>query len=163
MRLPWQCPTCYAELGDKSYAKMLTCPYCGSLLIVNGKNKKFFRVPRGRGWYYFSKIPMPGYIKFGEYEEAYVYKEEKWFLVRDDGVYEMQGIAHEFEGKMVEVGKVKYIWGEIPFVAPPESVVKTAKNGYILAKIAPRETLLFIKSEEKFPDISVKLLQGTHV
>ncbi len=163
MRLDWQCPTCFAELGDKSHAKMLTCPYCGSLLIVDAEKKKFYRVPRGKGWYYFSKVNVPGYIQFGEHREIYTYRQGKWFLIRQDGIYILISESENCDAEVVEEGKVTYIWGELPFVAPPESVLKTAicKNG--LVKIAPREKLIFLKSAKKFPDIPVELLQGAGV
>ena len=160
MRLPWQCPTCYAELGDKSYAKMLTCPYCGSLLIVNAKDKKFYRVPKENGWYYFSKVNSPGYIRFGNYEEHYKYDKnnKKWYLLKNGEVYELKGELENLDGKIMEEGKVDYIWGEFPFVAPPGSVLKTALKGDKIIKISSRAILLFLKSDKEVSDIFPKIL-----
>ena len=156
MRLPWQCPTCYAELGDKKYAKMLTCPYCGSLLIVNPSKKGFYRVPKEKGWYYFSKISPYGYIRFGEFEEYYRYLNGKWYLLKNFSLY----VLSEEKDKIMEIieeGEVNYIWGELPIVAPPESVLKTAKNDKGLVKISSREKLFFLYSGEKpeniFPEL----------
>ncbi len=161
MRLEWQCPTCYAELGDRSYARMLTCPYCGSLLIVNSEKKKFFRVPKDGGWYYFSKVESPGYIRYGRYEEHYAYV-DKWYLLKNGEIYAMDDSQTiDFEDcKMLDEGEVKYIWGELPFIAPPKSVIKTAicENG--LMKIFPRERIFFLKSKEKIPDVLMKILQA---
>jgi len=158
MRLTWQCPTCYAQLGDRSYARMLTCPYCGSLLIVNPEEKKFYRVPKGKGWYYFSKIDSPGYIKFGEYEEHYKYERESWYLLKDGDIYQLQG-EFPLEGEIMEEGEVSFIWGEIPFVAPPGSILKTAKSKNKIYKIASRITLLFLKSEKKVSDIFSEIIE----
>jgi DNA-directed RNA polymerase subunit RPC12/RpoP len=161
MRLPWQCPTCYAELGDKSYAKMLTCPYCGSLLLVDHKNKKFLRVPKKNGsWHYFSKVPSPGYIKFGEYEEHYFHYRENWYLLKEEQLYIMDKEIPKKGYAIEERGVVEYIWGEFPFVAPPGSEIMTAyfKDGII--KIFSRVSILFLKSDEEIPDEIMKIFQG---
>ena len=157
MRLPCQCPTCYAELEDKSYAKMLTCPYCGSLLIVDAKHKKFYRVPKENGWYYFSKVNSPGYIRFGDYEEHYKY-DKKWYLLKNGEVYELKEELENFEGKIIEEGKVEYIWGEFPFVAPPRSMLKTAIEGNKLIKLSSRVILLFLKSDKRVSDIFPEII-----
>ncbi len=159
MRLPWQCPTCYAELGDKSYAAMLTCPYCGSLLIVNSKDKKFYRVPKDRGWYYFSKKDSPGYIKFGDFEEHYRYFEGRWYLLKENELYEMKSRVRESCESIVEEGKVEYLWGEFPFVAPPQSVIKTAICDDELYKVTSRIIILFFKSTKKPKDIFPELFK----
>ena len=161
MRLQWQCPTCYAELGDRSYAGMLTCPYCGSLLIVNSKEKKFFRVPKDGGWYFFSKINSPGYIKYGNYEEHYAYV-NRWYLLKDGSIYAKDYSPERKIGKceILDEGKVEYIWGELPFVAPPKSVIKTAICEDGLMKIFPKGSIFFLKVEEEIPDVLVKILQG---
>jgi len=158
MRLPWQCPTCYAELGDKSYAEMLTCPYCGTLLIVDAYHKKFLRVPKNGGWYYFSEINSPGYIKFGEYEEHYRYYQGKWYLLKDGILYELKGESR-YKGYIIEEGKVTYIWGEIPFIAPPGIVLKTAVHKDLLLKITSRVVLLFLQSPQKSRDIFPEVLE----
>ncbi len=158
MRLPWQCPTCYAELGDRSYAKMLTCPYCGSLLIVNAKEKKFFRVPKEGSWYYFSKVNSPGYIRFGNYEEHYKYQNGKWYLLKGRDLYVMDNKSMDLKGDIIEEGEVNYVWGEFPFVAPPGSILKTAIYENKIIKIAPRSTLIFLKSEKEISNIFPELI-----
>ncbi len=160
MRLAWQCPTCYAELGDKSYAKMLTCPYCGSLLIVNAKDKKFYRVPKGSGWYYFRKVNSPGYIRFGNYEEHYKYdkNDKKWYLFKNGKVYELSGKLKSFGEKIVEEGEVNCVWGEFPFVAPPGSVLKTAMEENKIIRISSRAILIFLESDKEASDIFPEIL-----
>ena len=148
MRLPWQCPTCYAEIGDKRHAKMLTCPYCGSLLIVH-KDMKFLRVPKESGWYYFPR-GEEGEIVYGEHRERYVYR-DTWYLIKNGEVYRME--EGEDEGEILDEGEVSYLWGEFPFVAPPGSVVKSlaVENGIL--KVFPREKILFLKVSEEIPDL----------
>ncbi|ADD08747.1 zinc ribbon domain-containing protein [Candidatus Aciduliprofundum boonei] len=160
MRLAWQCPTCYAELGDKSYAKMLTCPYCGSLLIVNAKDKKFYRVPKENGWYYFRKANSPGYIRFGNYEEHYKYdkNDKKWYLLKNGKVFELSGKLKSFGKSIVEEGEVSYVWGEFPFVAPPKSTLKTAIEEDKIIKISSRAILLFLESNKEASDIFPEIL-----
>jgi len=161
MRLPWQCPTCYAELGDKSYARMLTCPYCGSLLLVDSENRKFLRVPKKDGsWYYFPKVSSPGYLKFGDYEEHYFYYNKKWYLLKEGKLYIMNKELQKKDYPVDEIGIVDRIWGEFPFVAPPGSRVKTAYCEEGLIKIFSRVSILFLQSHEEIPDAIMKILQG---
>lgn len=155
MRLPWQCPTCYAELGDRSYAKMLTCPYCGSLLIVEREKRKFLRVPKDSLWHYFPK-GEEGLVIYGEHSERYLHLDH-WLLVKDGNVYRMVGETNE-EGEKVDEGEVVYLWGEFPFVAPPGSKISTEKIEGGLIKVYPRERVLFLQIKEEIPDSVVKLL-----
>lgn len=158
MRLPWQCPTCYAELGDKRYAKMLTCPYCGSLLIVNPSKKGFYRVPKERGWYYFSRISPYGYIKFGQFEEYYRYFNGRWYMLKDDRVY----ILTEEKSEIMEIteeGKVSYIWGELPILAPPESILKTGITEKGVVKISSQGSIFFFDCREKAKNIFPELFK----
>ncbi len=156
MRLPWQCPTCYAELGDRSHAQMLTCPYCGSLLIVDSSHRKFLRVPKDGRWYYFPR-GEEGLIVYGDFKERYIFR-DRWYLIRDE-IYVLEGETDD-GGKVLEEGEVNYLWGEFPFVAPPGSVVRTLEHPEGLVKEYPGKRLLFLKPSEEIPDPVVEILQG---
>ncbi len=127
MRLGWQCPTCFAELGDKSHAKTLTCPFCGSLLIVDPEKKKFYLAKNEQGWYYFPKKYLggnSGYLKFGEHEEYYRYSDGKWYLIRGEKEYIFEGETCDCEGKKEEEGEINYIWGDLPLIAIPGMLIE---------------------------------------
>ncbi len=153
MRKPWQCPTCYAELGDKGYAKMLTCPYCGSLLIVDRKRKKFLRVNAEKGWVWFKKMDHYGTIVTDNGEERYFYAHNSWYLVFQGDTYSIclceKFQDRNFNEKDASESRVLYIWGEFPFIAPPNSKIKTIKLEDALIKKFPDETLCFFKVSEK--------------
>ncbi len=152
MRLDWQCPVCFAELGDKSHARMLTCPYCGSLLIVKPRKKEFYLVKRKIGWYYFKKKEIgnfSGYLKYGEHEEYYKFRNGEWYLKKNDWTYRLIGERNCDIFSPLEEGKVEYIWGELPIVAPPESIMKNFGNGNTLCKSVSGKTYLFEKIENK--------------
>ncbi len=153
MRKPWQCPTCYAELGDKRFAKMLTCPYCGSLLIVDQARKKFLRVNAEKGWVWFKKMDYYGIIVTDDGEERYFYSHNNWYLVFQGDTYSLSSCEKfqeiPLDEKNVSESRVLYIWGEFPFIAPPTSKIKTIKLGDTLIKKFTDETLCFFKVSEK--------------
>ncbi len=147
MRLKWQCPICYAEIGDKGHAEMITCPYCGTLLIVDSENKKFYPVKRGRGWHYFPKVYLRGYdghIKLGGEEFFFRYTSEKWYLHLGNEIYEL--VNKKMNCIYNVETSIGAVWGDIPLLATPEQkiflgfcegglAIKTGKKEYRFMKI----------------------------
>ncbi len=106
------CPTCFAPLYPRKTTKVMTCKYCGSLLIL--RNGRGYTVKKDDGWYWFSSqklregisgivITDKHTVEFGENGEIYV-----------DGSAEIPE----------NLGIVKYIWGEIPVMAVPGKVLE---------------------------------------
>lgn len=147
MRLEWQCPICYAQIGDKSHARMVTCPFCGTLLIVDSKNKKFYPVKKGRGWYYFPRIYLKGYdgiVKLGDSDLLFKYVNGQWHLHFGNGIYNL--VNRQEECKYGDEKDVVEIWGDISMIIVPEQsvkigywregiCVKTSKESYTFLKI----------------------------
>ncbi len=147
MRLNWQCPICYAEIGDKSHAEMITCPYCGTLLIVDKEKKKFYPVKRERGWHYFPKIFLrgyDGYIKLGDEEFFFRFTSGKWYLHRGNEIYEP--VDEKMNCIYNVEASIEGVWGDIPLLATPEQKIfigfceggmgiKTSKGEYVFMKI----------------------------
>ncbi len=148
MRLDWQCPTCFAELGDKSHARMLTCPYCGSLLIVKSDKKEFYLVKKDVGWYFFKKkdiCDFSGYLKFGGHEEYYRYENGEWYLKKDNDLYILTSKIDCKGASLIDEGKVEYIWGELPVIAPPRSVIRDFKDENFLCREVSGKIYIFKK------------------
>ncbi len=147
MRLGWQCPTCFAELGDKTHARVLTCPFCGSLLIVDKKKKKFYLAKKDRGWYFFPKKYLgenTGYLRFGEHEEYYNYKNGEWYLIKGNKKYKLEKEFCECNGKVIEKGEINYIWGELPILAIPEMELQTIECNEGICKKSSKGEYFFI-------------------
>ena len=146
MRLEWQCPICYAQIGDKSYARMITCPFCGTLLIVDSEKMKFYPVKKEKGWYYFPKVYLrgyDGYLKLDDMELFFKYSDGKWILHIDDGNYEMRDMDLNCDHAEMNV---EHVWGDLPLIATPEQrislgrcpdgvVLRTSKGKYAFVKI----------------------------
>ncbi len=152
MRLSWQCPVCFGQIDTKNKSKMLTCPFCGALLIADSAEKKFYLVKKKKDWYFFSKKYLGeynGYIRFGEYEDFYVYYGDKWYLVKNGEKYVMNGNKideFEIEGmKEIEKGKVSYIWGHTPIIALPETKLITLQSNEEICKLTNENAYLFTK------------------
>ena len=137
MRFPWQCPTCYAQLDEKSRAKVSVCPYCGSVLVVDAEKKKFYLAKRKDGkWYYFPRVDIgerTGYLKFGNTELFFLLDEDEWYLCMDGALYHLEG-----EGNCMATGvypgEVERIWGDIPILALPDMRIEmeTCTEGILL-------------------------------
>ncbi len=148
MRLGWQCPTCFAELGNREHAKVITCPFCGSLLVVDTSKKKFYLVKNENSWYYFPKKYIgsnSGYLKFGEHEIYFSRINEKWMA-------EFQGVKYGMDEETCAtcengefVGDVEYIWGELPILALPKMKIQMCIENDELCIIGSRGSYLFRK------------------
>ncbi len=127
MRFPWQCPTCYAQLDDKSRAKVSVCPYCGSVLVVDAEKKKFYPAKRRDGrWYYFPRVNIgerTGYLKFGNTELFFLLDEDEWYICMDGSLYHLEE-GEECKSTSVYSADVGHIWGDIPILALPEMQVE---------------------------------------
>ena len=147
MRLKWQCPICYAQLNVLPEARMLTCPYCGALLRV-GNRANFYLIKKEVGWYYFPQkdiTEFSGYIKYGENEEYYRYSRGKWYLIKDDRAYEMiidENIKCDSLPFLGE-GKMEYMWGQIPVLAPPGSLIRNYGNDKTICKSISDKIYIF--------------------
>ncbi len=134
MRFPWQCPTCFAQLDDKHLAKVVVCPYCGSLLVVDSEKKKFYLAKHENGWYYFTKVPLgerTGYLRFADHEIFFILDGEKWLICYDGKIGEMiEEVPPESENceGVRKDGEVQHIWGDLPILALPGMIIEMCEN-----------------------------------
>ena len=130
MRLKWQCPTCFAELGDKSYAKMSVCPYCGSLLIVDKERKKFYLAKHESGWYFFRKKYIgeyAGYVKLSDMEIYFLSKDGAWSATIEGKKYKIIEIENCKQPEL-ESMELEEIWGDVPILLMPNMDIKMKKS-----------------------------------
>ncbi len=145
MRFPWQCPTCAAQLDNSIGAKMLTCPFCGSLLIADMEREKFYLVKNENSWYYFPKKYLhgnTGYIGYENGEEYYLYDGE-WFLTQEERYRLIDENADCSGFEEISRDVVNYIWGSLPIIAPPGTEVITLKKDNLLCKRTKKHSYLF--------------------
>ncbi|NPA75913.1 MAG: hypothetical protein GXO25_07545 [Euryarchaeota archaeon] len=145
MRFEWQCPTCAAQIGNEKNASMLTCPFCGSLLISDFEQNKFYLVKKENGWYFFPKKYIgehDGYIKYGEEEDYYTYREDAWYVIHRGIWYKLVNEDVEIDTKECR-GEVKEIWGALPIVAPPGTELKVFKEERTLRITTKKKVYVF--------------------
>ncbi len=148
MRFSWQCPTCAAQIGNETHARMLTCPFCGSLLIADEEKKKFYLVKNEDSWYFFPKKYLgdnTGYIRCENGEEYYLHENGKWYLLHEGDRYLLTGEQDCKEGEKHYEDKVVELWGALPIVAPPGTVVKTTISDEIICKRTKKSIYVFEK------------------
>jgi len=131
MRLSWQCPTCFAELGDKSHAKLSVCPYCGSLLVVDKARKKFYLAKHESGWYFFRKKYIgsyDGYAKLSDMELYFSYRDGVWSATIDGREYRIEELdkCESYEERV----ELEELWGDVPILLMPgmEIMIKISER-----------------------------------
>ena len=146
MRLDWQCPICFAQIGDKSHAKMTTCPFCGTLLIVDSQRKKFYPVKKEKGWHYFPHIYLKGHdgiLRLKNHDLFFKYVNGEWHLHFENEIYKLVDQLEECRNGEEE--DVVGIWGDLPVIVTPEQKVSIGYwKGGICLKIS-NESYTFMK------------------
>lgn len=107
------CRACLAPLRPRHFTKIMTCPYCGALLIISGGKTFTVRKRDSRGWFWFNSTPLRegvvGIVKTTSHTIEF----------SDNGTILVDGIEMSQESLKKNLGKVIYIWGEIPLIVKP--------------------------------------------
>ena len=106
------CPSCFAPLYPRKTTKVMTCRYCGTLLVI--REGKGHKVKKGDVWYWFSSTELRdgviGVVKTSEHTVEFA----------EDGKMIVDGT----EKNSGEFGVVEYIWGEVPVMAVPKKILE---------------------------------------
>ncbi len=147
MRLGWQCPTCFAELGDKSDSAMCVCPFCGSLLIVDKEKEKFYLAKKDNGWYFFRKKYLgdnDGYAKLSTMEILFRRENGLWTAEIEGERYMIGQSSEDCGEESSKIVRVEELWGDIPILLMPGMEIRiscgdkikicTSRGSYVLER-----------------------------